>query len=202
MLVAYPETITMREARKIYFDANGFGDSGGYDDAWVDFKLGPIPMPFPNTKSRIHAVRYHDLHHVLTGYDTNFIGELEISAWEIAAGCKGFAAAWVLNLGGMAGGLFCAPRRVFNAFVRGRRERTLYGETFDPLLEMTVGEARQFANPKNESNGTSIADVLLFTLATAVGLVVGSALLSLVLVFLPLGLLNHAKRRREAAGAS
>src|SRR5262245_11460181 len=113
MLVTYPETMTMREARRVYFDANGFGETGGYDDAWVDFKLGPIPMPFPNTKSRLEAVRYHDLHHLLTGYDTDIIGEFEIAAWEIAAGCKGFPAAWVLNLSAMAGGLFLSPRRVF-----------------------------------------------------------------------------------------
>src|SRR5688572_30034252 len=103
MLVDYPENITMREARAMYFQANGFGASGGYDDAWVDFKLGPIPLPFPNTKARIEAVRFHDLHHLLTGYDTDITGEFEISAWEIAAGCKRFPAAWALNLGGMAG---------------------------------------------------------------------------------------------------
>src|SRR5262245_39608544 len=125
MLVAYADTMTMREARKVYFEANGFGETGGYEDDWVDFKLGPLPMPFPNTKARKEAVRYHDLHHILTGYDTDIVGEFEISAWEIAAGCKTMAAAWALNLGGMAGGLFRAPRRVFAAFVRGRGQRTI-----------------------------------------------------------------------------
>ena len=103
----------MREARALYFDINHFGDSDGYDDKWVDFKLGPMPMPFPNTPARVRAVRFHDLHHVLTGYDTNTIGEFEISAWEIAAGCKGYVAAWQLNLGGMFAGLLVAPRRTW-----------------------------------------------------------------------------------------
>ena len=79
--------MTLRDARRIYFHANGFGEEGGYDDAWVDFKLGPIPMPFPNPPARVRAVKYHDLHHVLTDYDTDTIGEFEIAAWEVAAGC-------------------------------------------------------------------------------------------------------------------
>lgn len=92
-LVHYDEGLTMREARAIYFEVNGFGADGGYGDAWVDFKLGPLPVPFPNTRARVRAVRYHDLHHVLTGYDTNTIGEFEISAWELGAGCKDLIAA-------------------------------------------------------------------------------------------------------------
>ena len=76
----------MRDSRRTYFEKNAFGVDGGYEDAWVDFKLGPIPFPFPNSAPRVRAVKFHDLHHVLTGYDTNFTGEVEISAWEIGAG--------------------------------------------------------------------------------------------------------------------
>jgi len=199
MLLTYPETITMREARRMYFEANRFGENGGYDEPWVDFHLGPIPMPFPNTKSRVAAVRYHDLHHILTGYDTSFVGELEISGWEIGAGCKSFAAAWVLNLGGMAGGLFRAPGRVFSAFVRGRRARAFYGEEFEPLLDLTVAEAR--ARFGNSHRGTTVADVALFILAAVAGLVVALVLLALIIPMVPLGLLNHARRKADRRGA-
>ncbi len=201
MRVTYDDAMTMREARKVYFDANGFGETGGYDDAWVDFSLGPIPMPFPNTPGRVRAVRYHDLHHLLTGYDTDIVGEFEISAWEIAAGCKGFGAAWALNLGGMAGGLFRAPRRVFAAFARGRRQRTTYGEDLDAVLGMTVGEARtRFTPPAAEK--TSFADVLLYVLATLAGLVVGLFLFALIVPLVPFGLVTHALRQRRARDAS
>jgi hypothetical protein len=203
MLVHYPEAITLREARKMYFDANKFGDNGGYDDAWVDFKLGPIPMPFPNTKSRIKAVRYHDLHHLLTGYDTDTIGEFEISGWEIGAGCKGYGAAWLLNLGGMAGGFFSAPRRVFRAFVRGRRQRTTYGENLDELLDLTVGEARQrFTRHSRADNDATLADYLLYLLATKIGVVVGLILFAFTLPLVPFGLIAHALRRRRRAASS
>ena len=85
MLVQYPEHLPLRDARRLYFDANHFGADGGYGDKWVDFKLGKVPFPIPNSPGRVRAVRFHDLHHVLTGYDTSTIGEFEISAWEIAA---------------------------------------------------------------------------------------------------------------------
>ena len=119
--------MTLREARDRYFAVNGFGPNGGYDDVWVDFKLGPIPLPFPNTAGRVAAVKFHDLHHILTGFDTNASGEFEISAWEVGAGCKGMLTAWTINLGGLVAGLLSSPRRTFRAFRRGRRESTTYG---------------------------------------------------------------------------
>ncbi len=200
MLVTYADTMTMREAQKVYFDANGFGETGGYDDAWVDFKLGPIPMPFPNTKARVEAVRYHDLHHLLTGYDTDIVGEFEIAAWEIAAGCKGYGAAWALNLGGMACGLVRAPRRVFAAFVRGRGQQTAYGEELDEVLALTVGAARErFTRAAGATRRATLADVVMFVLAVLVGLVVGLVLFALIIPLVPVGLITHAMRRRRSA---
>jgi hypothetical protein len=202
MITTYEPTMTMRDARARYFDANGFGPNGGYDDAWVDFSLGPIPFPFPQTAGRVRAVRYHDLHHILTDYDTNFVGELEISAWEIGAGCKDFVAAWQLNLSGMAGGLFLAPRRTFAAFVRGRRSRSLYGEDFEPLLDAEVGATRrEFVAP--EPGPATAADVALFAAACAVGLVLGLAFFAVALPLAPFGLLTSAwlKAKRAKAAA-
>lgn len=201
MRVHYPETMTMREARKLYFEANGFGDNGGYDDPWVDFKLGPIPMPFPNTKGRVKAVRFHDMHHVLTGYDTDIAGEFEISAWEIAAGCKGMFAAWWLNLGGLAGGLFRAPRRTFAAFVRGRRGKTAYGESLDDVLDLTVAEARARFVPAvaPAAMDATLVDTLLFAMSAAIGLAVGLVTFTLVVPLVPFGLLSHAMRKRATA---
>jgi hypothetical protein len=140
----------VRAARAEYFAANGFSEAS-YTDAWVTIgKLGPIPLGFPNTTSRKRAIRLHDLHHVATGYPTTWIGEAEIGAWEIAGGCTDHWAAWVLNAGGFAYGLVVAPRRVYRAFMRGRRGRsghrgrTLYHSGWDDtLLDLSVGELRR-----------------------------------------------------------
>ncbi len=197
--VAYDPSLSMRDARAVYFAANGFGANGGYDAPWVDFKLGPFPFPFPNTKPRIEAVKFHDLHHIVTGYATDLPGELEISAWEIGAGCKKMAAAWVLNLGGMGLGLFTSPRRLFAAFVRGRRSDTLYGNAFDPLLDETVASVRSrfVAGDEKASSGVGAADVVGFALASAAGVAVGLTAFAMMLPLVPVGLVMNAIRKRS-----
>ena len=74
----YPDHLTLREARREFFEKAGF-DESGYLDPWVKVRLGPLPIFFPNTLSRARAVRWHDLHHVLTEYDTSLIGEADVS---------------------------------------------------------------------------------------------------------------------------
>ncbi|MGA9522537.1 MAG: hypothetical protein WBV82_13805 [Myxococcaceae bacterium] len=190
---------TMREAVQRYFEENGFGADGGYASPWVDFKLGPIPFPLPNTPSRVRAVRFHDLHHVLTGYRTDIVGEFEISAWEIAAGCRDFHAAWVLNLSGIAGGVFRSPVRTFKAFVRGSCERTTYGLDYDALLDRDVEDLRRELGIGDAAHPARIVDVLRFVLSAVTGLVVG--LLLMVVLLSPVTLVLWW-RGRAAKGAS
>ncbi len=187
-VVTYDSTSTMAAARDRYFAVNGFGADGGYNDAWANFELGSMPFPFPNTAARVRALRYHDLHHVLTGFDTNFIGELEISAWEISAGCKGFVAAWVLNLAGVSAWVL-APRRIFAAWVRGRRSRSLYGLPLEPLLESTVAEAREKMHVPERAPKATAGDVATFAVAATVGTIVALALFVTLLPLVPIGLL-------------
>lgn len=197
---SYEDHETLREARVRYFRDNGFGEDGGYGDAWVDFAIGPIPLPFPNTAGRVRAVRYHDLHHVLTGYTTDTRGELDISAWEVGAGCGRFATAWAINLSGLAAGLVSGPSRTFRAFVRGRRSRSLYREPFEPLLELRVDVAR--VRHVGEEATVRIDDVLAFVLASVVGTLVGLAFAAMVLPLVPVGLAATRLRRRSDARAS
>jgi len=169
---------TLAHARDDYFRVNGFGANGGYDDAWVDFKLGPIPMPFPNTPSRKRAVRFHDLHHALTGYATDVRGEFEISAWEIGSGCADHVAAWYLNLSGMVGGILAAPRRTFAAFVRGRHSRNLYRAAYDDaLLGRRIGEVRRELGLDAPPPPARAADVGWFVLASLAGFAIGMVML-------------------------
>lgn len=174
---------TLAAARDEYYRVNGFGPDGGASQAWVDFKLGPIPMPFPNTDARRRTVRYHDLHHALTGYGTDIIGEFEISAWEIASGCADHVVAWQLNLGGMAGGVVAAPRRTWRAWRRGRATRNLYRAAYDDaLLGRRVADVRRELGLDAPPPGgrAGVADVALFAAAVAAGLVLGAILFALV----------------------
>ncbi len=184
---AWDPSLSLREARAEYFRFNGFGDDGGYTAKWVDFKVGPVPFPFPNTPQRLDAVRYHDLHHVMTGYQTDFVGELEISGWELGSGCVNKSAALVLNLGGYAVGMLIAPRRTFRSFVRGRHSRNLYRYTFgEELLDRNVGEMRRELALDGEKSASAL-DVLAAALTFFVGLLVGVLTFAFALPLAPIG---------------
>jgi hypothetical protein len=140
--ITYPDEWTIGRARDHYFAAYGLS-TGGYDEKWVKLKMGPLALYFPNTKSRLRSVRLHDIHHVITEYSATWVGEAEISAWELGAGCGDHYAAWVLDVGGVALGLLIAPRRTYRAWKRGRASRSLYDREYgDDMLERTVGEMR------------------------------------------------------------
>ncbi|HEX8455902.1 MAG TPA: hypothetical protein VF656_01170 [Pyrinomonadaceae bacterium] len=139
----YSPELSLRAARERYFESNGFA-GGGYEEGWVKMKAGPVPIWFPNTVARVKAVKFHDLHHVLTEYPTTWRGESEIGAWEVATGCAAHYQAWLLNLLAFAIGLVINPRGVYRAFMRGRRTRNLYRATFsDELLARRVGDVRR-----------------------------------------------------------
>ncbi|HRI49636.1 MAG TPA: hypothetical protein PLW65_05595 [Pseudomonadota bacterium] len=201
MRTTYDPSLSLRAARKLYFAMNNFGDNGGYDDAWVDFKLGPIPFPFPNTAGRVRAVKYHDLHHILTGYRTDLIGEFEISAWELGAGCRDFYAAWALNLGGLFAGLVSAPRRIARAFARGLASQSLYGHEFDELLDLPVGATSARFVAAEEAPMTATGWLRL-ALAGLAGLAVGTLMWFLFLLLLPLGLWNNMLRKKSLMAAA
>jgi hypothetical protein len=189
---------TLRTALATYFEENGFGMDGGYDDAWVDFEIGPLPLPFPNSAGRKRAVRLHDLHHIVTGYSTNALGEFEISAWELGAGCKDFHTARLINLGGMAAGAFAAPVRTFRAFRRGRVSRSFYGETYERVLDEDVATARKahVGEPRGSASVGEVAEFVgLVVLGTVLGLAFGAALLP----FVPIGIVNVLRKRRAKA---
>lgn len=140
----YDQDLTLLEARQRFFADNGYGETGGYEERWVKLKLGPVPFAFPNTASRKRAVPLHDLHHILTGYGTDWRGELEMSAWELGAGCGRYGFAWQINLQGMVSGLLIAPLRTLRAFRRGLRSRSLYTcAERERLSSSTIADARR-----------------------------------------------------------
>jgi hypothetical protein len=143
-MLKYSPELTLRDARERYFALNNFGKDGGYEDRWVKVKVGVFPLWFPNIPSRKRAVRHHDLHHILTEYETTWRGEAEIGAWEVATGGSCAAVGWLLDLLGFAVGLVINTRGVYRAFVRGRHSANLFRANFDDvLLAQQVGATRR-----------------------------------------------------------
>ena len=132
---SYPDTMTLAEARALFFARSGLGEDGGYNARWVRVETKPFPVFFPNTACRVEAAKLHDLHHIANEYATDWAGEAEIAAWEIASGCGRHGWAWLLNLGAFTIGMGLFPRRLYRAFVRGRRCANLYHEGF-PEMEL------------------------------------------------------------------
>jgi hypothetical protein len=185
----YRPELTLRDARAEYFAVNNFG-WGGYDDKWVKVEYGLLRLYFPNTKGRVKVVKYHDLHHILTEYNTSLSGETEIGAWEVGTGCTRSLAAWILNLSGFAWGLITNPKDVYKAFLRGRQSANLYNLPFnDELLSYRVGELRRQLNLDEPLRPASSADNAAFifwsfisvvTFLSIIGIVVAPLILILV----------------------
>jgi hypothetical protein len=166
-MVSYADNLSLRAARSLFFRDAKLGLDGGYGDRWVRVETKPIPLYFPNWPSHVAAARLHDFHHIAAEYGTDWPGEGEIAAWEIASGCGGYHAAWLLNLGGFGAGLLVAPRRVFHAFLRGRRAKTnLYKTGIDEsrLDQITVGMLRDELGLRSPVTSARSADLALFGL--------------------------------------
>ena len=154
---------TLFDARAAYFAANDFGDDGGYEKATVTIYMLGLPIRFPNTEGRKKAVVFHDMHHLVTGYATNNLGEAEIGAWELGSGCTQVRAALVLNTGALLLGVFQSPRKVFAAFVRGRQSSNLYGKHAPALLEREVDDVARELGLERPLAPATLADKAAFT---------------------------------------
>ncbi len=178
----------LREGRRRFFAAQGFAPDGGYDDPWAEASFGPVPYAIVNTRARADALRVHDLHHVLTGYDTDWRSESWISAWELGSGGGGrHVYAWFIALFGLWVGLWVSAGTTWRAYLRGRGSRNLYAEV-DPSswLERSIGDVRQALAIRDEPRSARVLDAGLFGLwtlaatAMAAVFVLGSPLLVLL----------------------
>ena len=140
---AYSDALVMEEARNLYLAANGFSIRD-YRASTFTIGFWGLRLKFPNVEARKRVIPLHDLHHVLTGYGTDWIGEAEIGAWELRAGCNSWIA-YFLNSSGVIIGLLISPARVWRAFLAAKGQRTLYRDSADyaSLLTLSVGEIRK-----------------------------------------------------------
>jgi hypothetical protein len=128
-----------------YLVSNGF-DVKAYAAPTYEVDLAEVTgevWTFPNKPARQWAVPLHDLHHVLTGYGTDVMGEAEIGAWELVAGCTSLFLWWI-NASAVGVGLLLSPARVMRAGLKAVGQRSLYrhGVPYASLLRLTVGQLR------------------------------------------------------------
>ncbi|HEY1827447.1 MAG TPA: hypothetical protein VGF87_05470 [Acidimicrobiales bacterium] len=195
-------TPTLASALAEHFAVAGIPPDGGDSEHFAVVRIiGNIPYPIPNTAARKRAVKIHDFNHIVSGYATDKVGELEISAWELASGgCQRFTAAWVLDLGGLIGGLMVAPRRTCRAFVRGRRQQNLYSLALETLQPMPVAEAHALVETPVPDVWRRVPMPLHLTAMVVAALPATAAMSALWFVAVPAWLID--RRRRSATAAA
>lgn len=129
---------TVRTGRDRYLEENSLSIES-YSARRFPIYVGRWPVYVPNPG----YLPWHDLHHVVTGYRTGLIGEAEISAYELRAGC-GSVMVFILCVGAILIAMFVAPRRVWRAWKRAKGAHTLYHTklAYESLLEMSVADLR------------------------------------------------------------
>ena len=137
---------TPREVLSQFYKENNLDADGGDASASVKIELFKgICFYFPNFDQRRKAVIKHDIHHLLTGYSTVLKGETEISAWEIASGCKKYHAAFFINTSGLMMGFPLNFFGILRAFARGRKTKNLYADkiTTEQAMDMPIAVLRR-----------------------------------------------------------
>ncbi len=128
---------TPRQILNRFYTENHLDQDGGNSKSYVKIEASKsFHFYIPNFDARRKAVAIHDIHHILTGYKTTFKGECEISAWEIASGCKKYWAAFLIDTSGVMLGIPLYLPSVLKAFARGRRTKNLYGDL--PPIQMVM----------------------------------------------------------------
>jgi len=133
----------VREGLSQYLRENAFDASEYVSDTFALYVFGQ-KFFFPNSATRKKAIPLHDLHHVATGYGTDLIGEAEIGAWELRAGCTNMFL-YGINLTALMGGLLLAPHRVIMAFRDAKGARSLYvlEMPYEEIMKLSVAELRE-----------------------------------------------------------
>jgi hypothetical protein len=160
---------TSRQLLSSFYEKHDLEKDGGLGNSKVKIVMTKnFYLYLPNSDTRRKALLKHDIHHLITGYKSDFAGEMEISSWEIASGCNGYIAAWILNLWGMLYGFWFNLPKVFKAFIRGKRSKNLYSNAFndETALDIPIGQLRSILQIplKEESFGPKFVEVLSFIL--------------------------------------
>jgi hypothetical protein len=118
--------VTLQDELAAFYKRSGFGEVVG-GRLTVPVYTGCMLVPLPNIETRRRFLKYHDLHHLVTGYSVGRIGEGEVSAWELGTGSAFVSPTLgIMNLIALSTGLVLEPRRMWRAFMRGCASRNLY----------------------------------------------------------------------------
>ena len=120
--------MTLHEELAAFYSKSGFGEVvGSRPPLTVPVYTGCMLVPLPNIETRRRFLKYHDLHHLVTGFSIGRIGEGEVSAWELGSGSAFVSPTLgLMNLIALSTGLVLNHKRRWRAFLLGCNSRNLY----------------------------------------------------------------------------
>lgn len=141
--------MTIYEELKTYWQQNNLPDDGGVTDSFNVAKVGIFSFKYPNLDG--NALLLHDLNHLITGYKTNWQGECEVSAWELASGGrKGYSRTWIYPISLVLLGMIICPIKTIKAYREGKVRTNSFILSLQNrnLLELTKSEVLNLSNKK------------------------------------------------------
>jgi hypothetical protein len=139
-----------REALGEYFERRGIKPHDESIEAWLSETWAYMTIfgrrvPVKPIYGYKKVLIVHDVHHVVTGYDTSWTGEFEVAAWELGSGgCGRFVLMWNNRLLTLLLGLLFAPAATSRAFARGRKQRNLFRFGWRSVLACDIDELRAY----------------------------------------------------------
>ena len=141
---------------------------------WWWFEVRGVKIYCYNFAWRRKAIAHHDLHHIVTGYPSTLIGEMQVATWEFAAGRYPNIFATLFCLPLVAVGVAIVPKKVWRAFVNGWHSRSLFSTPVtSELLSMKFMDLReQTTGPPKPDQRWSIAGSFFALVGLSAALIV------------------------------
>jgi len=128
--------MSLDAALTLFYERHGFGDTLGARPKTVPVYTGCLLVPLPNIEARNRYLKYHDLHHLITGYSVGRIGEGEMSAWELGTGSmRSSPILGFMNLIALSTGWVLARDKMWTAYVHGLRSCNLYEQQMRSAID-------------------------------------------------------------------
>ena len=139
-------SMLLGEALNCFYKSHDYGEEGGIYSNWAWFKIGFISFPLPNIAQRKVNTYKHDINHIITGYETTWKGEFEITAWEMGSG--GWGNNYIINLitlQAMGLGFLFYPKLTLKAFKRGFTMRNAHTINIpkEEFLSYTIDDVKR-----------------------------------------------------------
>jgi hypothetical protein len=138
--------MTVKEALIGFYKFNQLNLAADFESHCVRVYIGCLLAPVHNINARKKYLKFHDLHHIMSGYGIDRVGESEISAWELGSRSCRKPLISVMNLFALSTGFILSPSKVTQAFYRGCRSRNLYymasGMTESEIDQLSINEMK------------------------------------------------------------